>query len=719
MTFSAPRKTCLHIAAAALLAAACTWTFPSSSRAQDGAQNPPGRVGRLALIDGTVSYHTADQNYWQAARRNYPVTTGQSFWTEPNAHAAIDIGSNRIYLDSSTELDISALDDTAAQLSLPQGALFVGLRTLDRAEPYEVQMARAAVTLTAAGRYELIAGDTGHASQVTVFDGAAHVSGNGLDADVRAGETAVLSGEQTVRAEVHAAGPADELVAWVEAQEHEEQRYRDNAPAAASAMTGGAELGGYGRWARAARYGDIWYPDVPAGWAPYRDGYWAWVEPWGWTWIDAEAWGFAPFHYGRWLMVDDRWAWMPGDETAAPIAAIYAPALVTFFTAGDLCAWVPLGPDEVYVPSYPVSLSYFQSINAVYVAGIRSRNRIATERTRINAYANQRGLTAVPRSVVSGSQPVRAHARAVSASQLADARPAMGTRAVRPSARTAGVSPAVARQFGIAGNALAAAHAHAHAHAPGPPIHAVAPSANARLAAPHALAPTTAGRAGASSASPSSAPQPPPHALPHALPHAPALAQPGVVHHLPGSPVGQAGASGANRGSEAGPPSSPTPPRHQAPPALAHTPQGPGAHPAPSSETAGHAGPHVAPSRPAPPAAVSHALPQRPIRHAAPAPETIGRPSPRAPAVAHHAPPPAVAHRRPSPPVVHAAPHPATIGRAPPPRAAFAAPHPAPPVVHARPPVVHAAPPATVGRAPPPAAHAPPAAAAPGRRPGH
>jgi hypothetical protein len=39
-----------------------------------------------------------------------------------------------------------------------------------------------------------------------------------------------------------------------------------------------------------AGYGDIWYPDVPAGGAPYREGYWAWVEPWGWSWIDEEAW---------------------------------------------------------------------------------------------------------------------------------------------------------------------------------------------------------------------------------------------------------------------------------------------------------------------------------------------------------------------------------------------------------------------------------------------
>ena len=480
MKLSARPKASLLAITAILMALGFVPALSTPSRAQDAAQEPPGRVGRLVLIDGTVSYHTADQNYWQRARRNYPVTTGQSFWTEPNSHAAIDIATNRIYLDGSTELDISALDDATAQFSLPEGAVLLVLDALAQGSPFQVQMARAAVTVSTAGRYELIAGDTEHASQVTVFNGSAHVSGNGFELDVHAGETAVISGAESIHAEVRAAGAADAFVAWVEAQERPHRRH---APAVASAMTGAAELAAYGAWARAAGYGDIWYPDVPAGWAPYREGYWAWVEPWGWSWIDEEAWGFAPFHYGRWRMIDDRWAWIPGNEADEPVDAIYAPALVTFFTAADTCAWVPLGPDEAYVPPYPVPLRYFHRINAPFVRDIRTRDRIATEKTTIGAYANQHALTAVRRSVMSGSQPVAAHARPVSAARLADARPAIGTVPVRPSATTAGVSPGVAHRLGIATGALAAAHA------PGPPIRAVAPAANARLAAPPALAP--------------------------------------------------------------------------------------------------------------------------------------------------------------------------------------------------------------------------------------
>jgi hypothetical protein len=112
-------RTCLRTIAALIVTLGCTFSPASLAPAQDSG-NPPGRVGRVALIDGTVSYHTADQNYWQAARRNFPITTGQTYWTEPNAHAALDIESNRIYLNSSTEFDVAALDDQTAQFSLPQ-----------------------------------------------------------------------------------------------------------------------------------------------------------------------------------------------------------------------------------------------------------------------------------------------------------------------------------------------------------------------------------------------------------------------------------------------------------------------------------------------------------------------------------------------------------------------------------------------------------------------
>jgi hypothetical protein len=88
------------------------------------------------------------------------------------------------------------------------------VRSLAQSSPYEIQIARAGVTLTAAGRYEIIAGNTEHPSQVTVFDGNAHISAEGVDLEVSSGQTVVLSGHETVRADIKRAGPADAFVAW-------------------------------------------------------------------------------------------------------------------------------------------------------------------------------------------------------------------------------------------------------------------------------------------------------------------------------------------------------------------------------------------------------------------------------------------------------------------------------------------------------------------------
>ena len=74
----------------------------ASALAQGQPGDPPGRVGRLAEVSGTVSFHGPDQTQWSPASINYPVTGGNAFWTEPRSHAAIDVGASRLYMDSAT-----------------------------------------------------------------------------------------------------------------------------------------------------------------------------------------------------------------------------------------------------------------------------------------------------------------------------------------------------------------------------------------------------------------------------------------------------------------------------------------------------------------------------------------------------------------------------------------------------------------------------------------
>jgi Family of unknown function (DUF6600) len=105
------------------------------------------------------------------------------------------------------------------------------------------------------------------------------------------------------------------------------------------------ELAPYGRWAQDPRYGDVWYPDVRAGWRPYYDdGHWVYSDDYGWLWVADQPWGWAPFHYGRWVLTDYGWAWVPG--------TVWGPAWVTFRSAPDYIGWAPLPPEADWDDGY-------------------------------------------------------------------------------------------------------------------------------------------------------------------------------------------------------------------------------------------------------------------------------------------------------------------------------------------------------------------------------
>lgn len=142
---------------------------------------------------------------------------------------------------------------------------------------------------------------------------------------------------------------------------------------------------------------------MAADWTPYRDGQWSYIAPWGWTWVDNAPWGYAPFHYGRWVQVRNRWAWAPGRLERRPV---WSPALVGWvgggswsvgFGAHNLHAhgWYPLSPYDRYVPGYRLSDERLRRLNDW---------RHATRRA-----AQQRphhGLTVVPREHFGGRGPV-------------------------------------------------------------------------------------------------------------------------------------------------------------------------------------------------------------------------------------------------------------------------------------------------------------------------
>ena len=415
------------------------------------AEDPPALVGRLAYLEGTVSFHAADQTDWAYAAVNYPVTTGESFWSQPDGRSEIEIGSSVVRMDNATELDVLHLDAATIQLQLDQGALNYRLVQLAPNQTIEIETPHGAVALTTPGTYHIEAGDDTHPTLVAALEGTARFIGPESYLDITAGEQATAIGNPV--AYTMAAAETTPFDDWA-LQRDERERQPEAVQYVAADMTGAQDLDHYGSWQTVPQYGQVWTPTaVPAEWAPYHAGHWAWVAPWGWTWVDDQPWGFAPFHYGRWAQINQRWGWIPG-----PVAphAVYAPALVAFIggtiapgvqagveigaggvsLAGSI-GWLPLGPNEVYYPPYRPSLGYVRSINNGPVnQGVINHitNNYYNERRTVNNYANAPAATVVPQQAFVNAQPVQTSAQHPQAENLRQATVNGNIAALQPTA---------------------------------------------------------------------------------------------------------------------------------------------------------------------------------------------------------------------------------------------------------------------------------------------
>jgi FecR protein len=427
-------------------------------------QQPPARVGRVSFISGNLALHTAGQSEWSAGTVNYPVGAGTSLWTDAEARAEIRLAPNTIDMGGNTALDVAALDERVTRLSLPQGRIYLHLRRLDGGQGVEVDIPRGAIQLLEPGYYDIDAGTQDQPARIAVFEGDARFVGGSADIAVKAGDVAVLNGISPVTATLERA-VADAFVEWCRSRDYDEKRLA--APYHVSPnMTGYVELDTYGRWDSAPGYGEVWYPNVPAGWQPYTDGRWTWVEPWGWTWIDAQPWGFAPCHYGRWTSIGGSWGWVPGAFEPFPV---YAPALVAFLggpgvglyfagTVGPQVGWFPLAPGEIYWPSYASDASYIRALNRPNVAGIDSihipRDGVPPAELAHAAFVNRRFATVVPQHVFAGAGKVDASALHPAASALEHTPVTMRPPQVRQSTARGVPGPAA---FGPRGQPAASA----------------------------------------------------------------------------------------------------------------------------------------------------------------------------------------------------------------------------------------------------------------------
>ena len=410
--------------------------------------DPPSRVARLGYMTGAVSFSPAGENDWFQATINRPLTTGDRLWADAGARAELQVGGAMLRMSAGTSVAVLNLDDTIAQLQVTQGTLNVRVRRLDPNQVIEIDTPNLAFTVRQPGDYRVAVNADGNATDVIVRKGQAEVYGEGASYVIDSRQPYRFMGTGLREYQPLAVAGFDEFDRWA----IDRDRRYDNSPSAryvSQDVIGYQDLDANGTWRVDANYGNVWIPSrVAAGWAPYRDGHWAWVDPWGWTWVDDAPWGFAVSHYGRWANLGGTWGWVPGPTRTR---AYYAPALVAFvggnnfqlsISSGNVggVAWFPLGPREVYRPSYPVSRRYFENVNVsnTIVNTTVINNYYNNTNVANVTYVNRQvpgAIIAVPTTAFVQSQPVNRSAVRVTREMVASA-PVAAVAAVAPTEKS-------------------------------------------------------------------------------------------------------------------------------------------------------------------------------------------------------------------------------------------------------------------------------------------
>ena len=225
--------------------------------------------------------------------------------------------------------------------------------------------------------------EAGDSTAIKIRSGEGEVTGGGAAYTVHANDYDTFSGTDQLSANSESYGnDEDQFDVWAANRDRHWENSNSSRYVSAD-VVGYEDLDDHGSWRQTPDNGNVWFPrtSVP-GWAPYHYGHWDYIEPWGYTWVDNEPWGFAPFHYGRWVSYEGSWGWVPAParvEGVVYVRPVYAPALVAWvggphfaigmgvsgggYAPGESVGWFPLGPREVYVPSYRVSRNYVNNVN--------------------------------------------------------------------------------------------------------------------------------------------------------------------------------------------------------------------------------------------------------------------------------------------------------------------------------------------------------------------
>ncbi|MBS0288382.1 MAG: hypothetical protein JSR17_13880, partial [Proteobacteria bacterium] len=324
--------------------------------------DPTIGVARLSDVKGDVSFLSGSVNEWVTAKRNRALIPQDTLWNDIDSYASLQVPNATLCSGQNSLVSILNIDDFLVQLQLTQGTLDIFIGHYDNDQEYEISTPNLVFHAYQPGHYRITVDSEGKSTTtVNVLEGGAQIYGQDASYLLNQDDAFQFFGKNLKTYQVASRNTHDDLERWCVNQLPSEQ---NNAPTNVSYnVIGHADLDQFGSWQQIPDYGIVWSPKgVSANFVPYREGNWVWIEPWGWTWVSDEPWGFAPYHYGRWANINNKWYWVPGQSAQV---AVYTPAQVAFMMVdnGSIVGWFPLAPGEIYWPSFYASLSYFASVN--------------------------------------------------------------------------------------------------------------------------------------------------------------------------------------------------------------------------------------------------------------------------------------------------------------------------------------------------------------------
>ena len=320
-------------------------------------------VARVSLMHGDVSTQRGDSGDWSAATLNQPVMTGDKVSTGDNARTELQLDfANILRLGPNSKANIANLTKKDIQIQLSQGIANFTVSKDSEAEP-EIDTPNVSVHPAhhdGVFRIEVRPdGDT----IVIVRQGEAQIATPQGSTELRAGDMATVRGNaDSAQYKISSAPDRDAWDQWNSDRDHM-IRNASSWHHTNHYYTGSQDLDANGRWQNVPDYGDVWVPNEPEGWAPYRNGNWTYEPSYGWTWVGSEPWGWAPYHYGRWFPYGGAWAWWPGPIYGGGFyRPFWSPAYVSFFGWGGGFGfgfgyggwggfgWLPIGPCDYFHP---------------------------------------------------------------------------------------------------------------------------------------------------------------------------------------------------------------------------------------------------------------------------------------------------------------------------------------------------------------------------------